>query len=491
MIRRSLTTGVLLVLSLNSQAQIPGKGLDSFFEIVAKNMGAVNLKSIKYSGSGFNFALGQSVRPFAPWPKFNVKSYTRTINYETGSSQEEMLRTQYENPPRGGGAQPIIGEQRQVQLVSGSYAWNLAGNTAAPVPAAAIERMLQIWTTPHGFLKAAQLNKATVTSAGAGKGGKTHVVSFLADGKFKITGFINSQNLVERVETWIPNPVAGDMLVETLYSNYQDMSGIKFPTRIVQKQGGFPTLDIGITSVEPNASAAIEVPVTVRQASAPPVRVETQKLAEGVWYLTGGTHHSALVEFKDHVVLIEAPLNEERSLALLAEIKKLAPNKPIKYLVMTHHHFDHSGGVRTIVAEGATVVTHRLNRPFCDKFLQGKRTLSADRLSQARKTPRLITMADKHVLTDGTRVLELHHIKGSTHNEGIIMAYLPAEKILVEADVYTPGAVNAPPPATPNPFTVNLHENLQRLNLSVDRIAPLHGRLVSREDLLKAIGKTP
>ena len=489
MIRRSLTLGVLLLVSLNSQAQSGGKGSDTVLENAAKTIGAEGLKSIKYSGNGFNFALGQSPKPFAPWPKFNVKSYTRTINYETGSSQEEMVRTQYENPPHGGGAQPIIGEQRQVQLVSGAYAWNLAGNNATPVPAAASERMLQIWTTPHGFLRAAQLNKATVRSISSGKGRKMHVATFMADGKFKVNGFINGQNLVERVETWIPNPVAGDMLVETLYSNYQDMSGIKFPTRIVQKQAGFPTLDISVMSVEPNAAAVIEAPPSVRQGSAPPVRVESQKLAEGVWYLTGGSHHSALVEFKDHVTVIEAPLNEERSLAVISEVKKLVPNKPIKYLVMTHHHFDHSGGVRTFVAEGAIVVTHRLNKVFCDQILRGQRTLSADKLSQSRRAPRVVTMADKYVLTDGTRVLELHHIKGSMHNEGIIMGYLPAEKLLIEADVFTPGAANAPPPATPNPFTVNLQENLQRLNLAVDRIAPLHGRLVTREDLLKAIGK--
>ena len=103
----------------------------------------------------------------------------------------------------------------------------------------------------------------------------------------------------------------------------------------------------------------------------------------------------------------------------------------------------------------------------------------------------IVTMLDKKVLTDGSRVLELHRVKGSLHNDGIVMAYLPKEKLLIEADVFTPPAANAPPPATPNPFTVNLYENIQRLNLSVEQIAPLHGRLVTMADLLKAIGKAP
>ncbi|HEY3137081.1 MAG TPA: MBL fold metallo-hydrolase, partial [Blastocatellia bacterium] len=459
-------------------------------QAASQTMGADGLKSIQYSGSGYNFALGQSVNPRAPWPKFNVKSYTRVINYETASSREEMVRTQFENPPRGGGAQPIIGEQRQVLAVggSGTFAWNVAGDTATSVPATAEERALQIWLTSHGFLKSAQTSAPRITTRTVG-GHKMHTVSFLCSGKFKVRGTINDQNLVERVETRIANPVLGDMLTVTTYSDYKDFDGIKFPTRIVQSQGGFPVLDLTITEVMANAPADIQAPDSVRAGSAPTVRVETQKIADGVWYLTGGTHHSAAVEFKDHVVVIEGPQNEERSLAVIAEVKKLAPNKPIRYLVNTHHHFDHSGGIRAFGAEGATIVTHQINKAFYERASRAPRTLGPDKLSQPGKPMAIVTMRDKMVLSDGARVLELHHIRGNLHNDGIIMAYLPKEKILIEADVFTPPAPNTPAPPTPNPFTVNLYENLQRLKLEVNQIAPLHGRLVTMADLLKALGK--
>lgn len=484
---------ILLLVSLtgNAQRTREGRRTNTALQAAAQTMGAEGLKSIQYSGSGFNFALGQSPNPRAPWPRFNVKSYTRVINYETASSREELVRTQAENPPRGGGAQPIIGEQRQVLAVggSGTFAWNVAGDTATPVPAAAEERALQIWLTPHGFLKSAQSSAARVTSRTVG-GHKTYSVSFLCSGKFKVRGTINDQNLVQRVETRIPNPVLGDMLTVTTYSDYQDFDGIKFPTKIVQSQGGFPVLELNISAVKANAPADIQAPDNVRQVSAPPVRVESQKVADGVWYLTGSTHHSALVEFSDHVVVIEAPQNEERSLAVIAEVKKLAPNKPIRYLVNTHHHFDHSGGIRTFVAEGATIVTHQINKAFYERASRAPRTLAPDRLSRPGKPMAIVTMRDKIVLSDGARVLELHHIKGNLHNDGIIMAYLPKEKILIEADVFTPPAPNAPTLATPNPFTVNLYENLQRLKLDVNQIAPLHGRLVTMSDLMKAMGKT-
>jgi hypothetical protein len=98
-------------------------------------MGATDLKSIQYSGSGSTFAVGQNFDPSAPWPKFNVKSFTRAVNYETGSLRDEIVRTQAEHPPRGGGGQPVVGEQRQVLLVGGTYAWNQPGDTAIPTPA--------------------------------------------------------------------------------------------------------------------------------------------------------------------------------------------------------------------------------------------------------------------------------------------------------------------------------------------------------------------
>ena len=98
-------------------------------------------------------------------------------------------------------------------------------------------------------------------------------------------------------------------------------------------------------------------------------------------------------------------------------------------------------------------------------------------------------MADKRVLSDATRTVELHLIKDTMHGDGIIMAYLPKEKLLVEADVYTPAAPNAPRPAQPNPNNVSLNDNIERLNLAVDQILPLHGRKVGLAEFRAWIGK--
>jgi len=215
--------------------------------------------------------------------------------------------------------------------------------------------------------------------------------------------------------------------------------------------------------------------------------VESQKLGDGVWFLAGGTHNSVLVDFKDYVAVIEGPLDEARSLAVIAEVKKLVPNKPIRYLINTHHHFDHSGGIRTYVAEGATIITHEMNRPYYEKTFAMPRTLSPDELSKNPKEAKFVTVTDKYVLTDGVRRLELYAVQGNGHNAGLIVAYLPKEKVLIEPDLFNPPPPNTPPPAAVSPYTASLQENIKRLKLDVRQIAPLHGRVVPVAEMQKAL----
>jgi glyoxylase-like metal-dependent hydrolase (beta-lactamase superfamily II) len=427
------------------------------------------------------YAVGQNEAPGAPWPRFHLKSTTRTVNYETASLRDQNVRTQALDPPRGGGLQPVRGEQKQDFVVSGDHAWNVQGDAAIPAPIALAERQFQLWSTPHGVVKAAMAHKATVE-------GRT--ISFAVPGRFKLKATVNDKNLVEKVAGLVAHPVVGDMPVEVTYSNYQDVGGgVMFPRVIEQTSGGFPSLALTVDSFKANVPVSIQTPDPVRQATNPYSRVATQMVADGVWFLSGGSHNSAVIEMIDHVIVVEAPLNEERSLAVLAETKKLVPSKPIRYLINTHHHYDHSGGVRAFAAEGVTVVTSEVNRSFLEWALSAPATMAPDRQAKAKRKVTIEGVGDKRVLTDGTRTVEIHQMSGNLHHDGLIMVYLPKEKLLIEADALTPGLANASYPTPPSPFTVNLSDNVVRLKLNVEQIMPLHGRVVPLAELDKAIGR--
>src|SRR4029450_5151128 len=136
---------------------------------------------------------------------------------------------------------------------------------------------------------------------------------------------------------------------------YRDFAGVKFPARIVQYQDGLPALDILVTTVRANPAFSVEGPAN---GPTTPTVVNSEKTADGVWFIAGDSHNSVLIEMKDYLIVVEGPLADARSIAVMDEVKKLVPNKPIKYLVNTHHHFDHSGGIRAYAADGVTIVTH-------------------------------------------------------------------------------------------------------------------------------------
>ena len=453
-----------------------------------------------------------------------MTSYTRTIDYEGKSSKEELTLKQGtgQGGPTGGGNAPVIttplvGEQQRTSIVSGNYAWNMQGTTVVPAPADAEQRQesrsgsprtavsKRLWLGDHPDGR--QRNEQ-------GKG-RIRAVSFMALGKYRVKCAINSKNLVDRTQTWFANPVVGDLYYELVLTNYKDFGGVMFPTNFhahhdldddlegeeVNVSGGRNPFVVTVSNVQVNVnSATLTVPDAARQATVPPIRVESQKAADGVWYMGGGSHASVAVEFRDFITVIEAPLNEERSLAVIAEVKELIPNKPIRYLVSPRHHWDHLGGVRGYVhQEGVTIVLQQANHAYYAEVLSVRPwTLKPDRLSlfppeEIAEGYTFESVGQKYVLTDGTKVMEVYNVQGLAHAQGMLIAYLPKEKMVIEADLFTPPAPNAPLPTTVSPSSRTFFNNVQRLKLDVSTIAPIHGgRVYPWADFAKFVssGKT-
>jgi glyoxylase-like metal-dependent hydrolase (beta-lactamase superfamily II) len=444
-------------------------------------MGSAQVRSLQFTGSGTGGVFGQAYRPGDPWPRITYSSFSRVYDYQNAAFREDFARSRAE--PNGGGAVPLMGtgEQRAAGLLRGTQAWNLAGTTATAAPLTAGDRIHDLWTSPHGVLRAAQRNNATARI----EGGKT-LLSFAEPTRFRATAVIGENGLVERVDSVQPNPVLGEVATVTTYEDYRDHGGFKFPARIRQTQGGSPVLDVQVAQVQANAAAAIDVPATVPAFAE---RATSEKVADGVWFLAGGSHNSVLVEMADHLILIESPLYDGRTQAVLATAKQLVPNKPIRYVIASHHHFDHAGGLRTAAADGAILVTSELARPSFTQAFATPNGIAPDALARSGRPVRIEGVAGTRTFTDGARTVEVMTIDGSVHAQGFLLAWLPRERLLVQADAFTPAAPGTAPPAQPNGNHVNLVENVDRLRLDVDRILPLHGRVVPMAELRTAVAR--
>ena len=459
------------------------QGSTGVVQSAADAIGATTLQSIQYAGSGSAFPLGQAASPGGPWPRFELTKYVASIDYTVPVMREETVRRDIEFPPRGGGAGPFIAATGQggMRPIPGDVIQTLTrdGRTEAG--------QIQIWMTPHGFLKAAATHKVLVTPARVG--GRTLQEVSLDLGPRTITAFINDRHLIERIATRVAHPLLGDMPVETVFSDYKTFAGVQFPTRIVQRQGGHPTMDVTVADVRPGGGSVALPPSAPRPPASPPtVTTELEKIAEGVSFLTGGAPFSVLVEFSDHVVIIEAPQDAARSEATMAAVRRAMPSKPIRYVVNTHHHFDHSGGLRGYVAEGIPILTHDKNKPYFERMLRSPITLDPDRLARSPRAPVIDTVGDKRVLRDDRMTMELHLLRGNLHAETLLVAYLPKQKLLVQADAFHPRPGATPLPSPP-PFTVNLVENIRRLKLDVERVVHVHGGVDAFATVLKAAGK--
>jgi glyoxylase-like metal-dependent hydrolase (beta-lactamase superfamily II) len=310
---------------------------------------------------------------------------------------------------------------------------------------------LNIWTTPWGFLKGAAANNATVR-----QGGGQQIVSYTPAGfkspsgqTYTVTGYINNQNLVTKVETRVEHAVVGDLLVEFEYSNYQNLNGVQVPTRIVQRQAGLTTFDASIKSATPNPTnltALLTPPPPPARGGAPggggggqqqpPAAPPVEKLGDGAFKI-GGNYVSLAVDMGDHILVVESGQNDARGMAVMAAAKQAIPNKPIRFVVNSHPHFDHASGLAAAVAEGATILTHRNNEQVLERLLAGQRALIGDSLSKvANRRSNVVDSIGDREIRKGTngKVVELHHVPNE-HSDGMLIAYLPAEKVLWSADI--------------------------------------------------------
>jgi len=451
-------------------------------------MGSAQLKTLQLAGRGTGGTFGQAWQPAMAWPALNYATLTRSLNLETGAFGEEFGRSRAE--ANGGGALPLMGtgEQRANGYLRDGYAWSMNGANAAATPVASLTRLHDMLTSsPQGALKAAVRFNATAGQRTV-EGTPVNTLSFTAPGQYAATILFDASGLPTRIESTMPHPVLGDTQVVTEFSEWRDFGGTKFPARIKQSQGASPVLDWAVTEVKANEPVDITVPDAVRNARE---NVSTEKVADGVWFLAGGSHNSVAIELSDQILLVESPLYDGRALAVFEAANKLVPGKKVQQVINSHHHFDHAGGLRAAAGEAATLITSAMAKPYFERVFANPNRVAPDRLASSGRAPRITAVSGKLVISDKLRTVEVHELQGSVHAQGFMAVWLPAEKLLIEADAYTPGPPNSPPPPVPNGNQVNLVQNVERLGFQVERILPLHGRVASMSELYVQVGRKP
>ena len=498
-------------------------------------IGEERLSCVSISGNAYTGMVGQQrLNGYeVDWPRGEpLSNYTRIIDWQNVRMFETFDREPGNNPAgwKYGlgwlGGTPVQQETRQEFMLNDSYAWHKDGANGTPVAASHLDAerwQLDMWLTPHGFLKAARLPGANPRATWRwelgemGRDGatvnpeKVTIVTIDLLGKYRVDATVNSQNLLQRIHTWVPDPVLGDTNYEHEFANndYIDIgNGIRFPT-IWHHHTGWDdnyqaqSINAGHNAFGGNQSTIqanvcpgdLPVPAQVSNGEIADT-LEVIELAEGVYLFGGSSHNSVVVEFADYIAVVEAPLNERHNLMVIDEIVARIPDKPIRFLVNTHQHHDHIGGLRTYMHIGATIITHWKNYDFYikDVLNYAQRTLDPDLVSLLPPTElaegyQYETVRENYVLTDGDRIMQISYVHPLNHVEGMLVAYLPQQRLLIEADLFDgPSGYNTElTPAEPNQANRSLYNHVQRLGLQVDTIVPIHGRPVAWDEFAELV----
>jgi glyoxylase-like metal-dependent hydrolase (beta-lactamase superfamily II) len=470
----------------------------AILDAAEKAMGTVGVSSLHYEGGdGALYLVGAPLVAGGPWRDFALQHLAVDVHYDPPSMRQAWVLGPSKQPTNDGVTE--FGGATQEWLVYGKDAWDIRGRTPrAELPLwepyaqsnMAEWRNLEIWMTPPGFIKAAKAHHASVRREGSG-----FVVSFVTGDRQRFTGHLSAQNLVERIESSLANTVMGDMSFVTTFADYQTFGSIRFPKRITETVGGYPFLELSVSGVNPDGAAPVGPMPPMPSAlcvgcARGNVTFKSQKLGDGVWYLDAGDNFaSVVVEFKDYLVVFEGPHNDERSSLVIAEARRLVPDKPIRYLALSHWHFDHLGGARRFAAQNATILVSAQTVTAIEKYLNAPHTLRPDAFSKSgRKSVSVEGVQGKKTLSDGTQTLELYvlHLE---HAEPTLFAYLPREQVLVTTDVAVAPRPGAAPPRMPVPDSLQLYTQLVEKKIAVEHFAGIHWGISTWKDLLLMVGK--
>ncbi|MFQ5854354.1 MAG: MBL fold metallo-hydrolase [Anaerolineae bacterium] len=472
-----------------------------------------NLSTLSIEASGVRRTMDEQFSPGVPDEAGS--GFTMQLNYDIAG---DNLRLDYTR-------QRFAGEHQMSEIITGELGvidgqdalFGLPGLRNMTSDRWAAVRKQQRLLNPHLILREVAADPSLATESGEQLlDGSVHHLLVIEDYVAPITLYVNaSTGHIAKAATMENDHLRRDVLIEVFYNNWQPTrDGLFFPTElflvvdgeILHKEvrsaievnqpldstlfklpeGASPTFDEDLAAWGEmhhqvyQSFAAMGFPRSGLQTN-----VEAEELARGVYHVRGGSHHSLVIEQTKWIVVTEAPLHEARSAAVIDWIKTTFPDKPIMYVIATHHHTDHSAGLRTYVAEGATVVLHEAAKDLFEEVFQAPSTILPDRLAlnPVAATIETVPADGSYTIPDETQPVAVYPIK-NTHAEDMVIIHVPNAGVVFVSDLYSPN---------PNATSAGaggqlLHDYITTNGLAVSIIAGGHGATIAFEDFEALLG---
>ncbi len=439
-------------------------------------------------GTGQEFRMGQNLRPSADLTYWDLDEYRREVDLE--GYRWRVFQTRTSRYPTGN---PVLRERQTIGL-DGDVAYDISedGDVSRGTAQAALDRRIAMFHHPMTLIRLAMDETSTIGSVRQEDG--QDVVDVTSGDGETFSMYVDPETQTPtQIVSLSAHPNLGDVTLTTAFDNYEETGGLGgfqarllLPRRITSTVDDYVVLEITISSDYDRELDDFAAPEAAQAAAAPAFQasVEVIEVADGVWQLGGQSHHSVLVEFDEFLALIEAPQHDARTLAVIQAARELQPEKPLQYLVNTHHHFDHSGGIRAAVSEGLTIVTHEINETFFQDIVARAHSRQPDALQGNPQplTMELVQGDDVYEITSGRRTLEVARITDDPHSASNLVAYLPRERLLVQADAFNPGSLMSP-------FAENLLAVVNDREWRVEQIVPIHGAVFEMSVLEELVGE--
>jgi glyoxylase-like metal-dependent hydrolase (beta-lactamase superfamily II) len=490
--RRSIGAACLLATVMWGDASGQSSALNTVRK-AAKALGGVDrimaVRSLRLEGYGQealqNGGGNTSASTEAPQRWNNVMSWEETIDL---ANQRARIRQRSQSWLPAATLSRVIGNVMTTSVLDGEIAYTVNGQGVArrANPRTADNLRTEMNTHPVAVVRLA-LDASTVVN------------NLRTEGKFQTVDIAprQGQRLTLATDTktglpvwvrWLENDgMLRDLAFQKWFTGFEPVNGVMMPTgfktvidfrSVVQSQ-----IYVTRNSVD-GLIDDLAAPQAVRSAVIPapqPLMVEATPVAKGIWLLHGNqSHNSILIEFADHLTVFEAPLNEAWTRALIEKARSTVPGKPVTEAIVSHHHFDHSGGVRTAIAEGLSIVAHRGTEDLFREVAARKSTLEPDELSRKPKPLKFVAVDDHMTLKDGSMQIELYHIIGNEHMAEALMAWVPRDRLLIEGDLFDYTWQNYP-------WTSNYDDNVKLRKLDVDKDVPVHGVVMPWKEVLQNI----